>query len=101
MLVALGAVGPTINMNLIGAPNGANVRNPFAVAPDAEIWQVLNPSLGFVLIVGLLIGGAASLVIRNRRARGVERQQLSWVVAAMVFVGAAIVGGIVLGSIVP
>ena len=101
LLVALTAVAPTINVNLIGAPNGAVVRNPFAVAPDAEIWQVLDPSLLFALIISLLIGGAVSLVIRNRRARGVERQQFSWVVAAIAFVGVAIVGGLVMGSMVP
>ena len=50
VLAALGAVGPTINVNLIDAPNGANVRNPFAVAPDAWIWQVLNPTMGFLLV---------------------------------------------------
>jgi hypothetical protein len=101
VLVAFAAVGPTINVNLVGAPNGANVRNPFAVAPDAAIWQVLSPSLMFVLVIGLLVGGAVSLVIRHRRARGVERQQLAWVVAAVAFVGFAIVGGIVLGSLLP
>ena len=101
LLVALMSLGPTINVNLIGAPNGANVRNPLAVAPDAAIWSVLAPSLAFVLIIGLLICGAVSLVVRSRRARGVERQQLSWVVAAMSFVGVAIIGGLVIGSIVP
>jgi hypothetical protein len=101
LLVEVTAVGPTINVNLIGAPNGANVRNPIAVAPDADIWQVWNPSLLFTLVIGLVLGGAASLVIRNRRARGVEHQQLSWVVAAIAFVGAAMVGGIVLGAMVP
>lgn len=100
-LIAVSAVGPTINVNLIGAPNGATVRNPLAVAPDAGIWQVLNSTLIFVLVLGLLISGAVSLVVRHRRARGVERQQLSWVVAAVALVGVAIVGGLVLGSLVP
>jgi hypothetical protein len=101
VLVALAAVGPTINVNLIDAPNGAIVRNPLAVAPDAWIWQALNPTLMFLLVVGLLFGGAVSLVIRHRRARGVERQQLSWVVAAFAFVGVAVIGGLVLGGLVP
>lgn len=100
-LIAVSAVGPTINVNLIDAPNGALVRNPLAVAPDAGIWQVLNSSLNFVLVVGLLVSGAVSLVVRHRRAAGVEREQLSWVVAAVAFVGAAIVGGIALGGLVP
>ena len=42
-----------------------------------------------------------SLVIRHRRASGVERQQLSWVVAAFAFVGVAIIGGLVVGGLVP
>jgi hypothetical protein len=101
VLVALAAVGPTINVNLIDAPNGAIVRNPFAVAPDAWIWQALNPTVGFLFFVGLLLSGAVSLVIRHRRASGVERQQLSWVVAAFAFVGVAVIGGLVVGGLVP
>ncbi len=101
VLVVLTGVGPTINVNLIGAPNGANVRNPLALAPDAEIWRVLDPQLVFSLVIALLLGGAVSLVIRHGHARGVERQQLTWVVAAIAFVGVAIIGGLVAGSIVP
>jgi hypothetical protein len=101
LLVLLTAFAPTINVNLIGAPNGANVRNPLAILPEAAVWQVLNPTLLFAVVLGLLIGGAVSLVIRHRRTRGVERQQLSWVVAAIAFVGAAVVAGMVLGTIVP
>ena len=75
LLLVCGAVGPTINVNLIDAPNGVDVTNPLAIAPDAGIWQVLNPSLGFVIVISLLIGGVASVLIRHRRARGVEREQ--------------------------
>jgi len=101
LLVALTAVGPTINVNLIGAPNGTNVPNPLAIAPDAEIWRVLDPSLLFAVVISLLLAGVVSLVIRHRRARGLERQQLSWVVAAIAFVGLAILGGIAWGAIAP
>ena len=49
---------------------------------------------GFSLTVAGLVVGAASLVVRFRRARGTERQQLRWLAlaAALTGAGAAVVG---------
>jgi hypothetical protein len=56
---------------------------------------------GFFLTVAGLVVGAGSLVARFRRARGVERQQLSWLAlaAALTGAGAAVVGvGMAMGA---
>ena len=56
---------------------------------------------GFFLTVAGLVVGAASLVVRFRRARGTERQQLRWLAlaAALTGAGAAVVGaGTALGA---
>jgi hypothetical protein len=49
---------------------------------------------GFFLTVAGLVVGAASLVVRFRRAQGTERQQLRWLAlaAALTGAGAAVVG---------
>src|SRR6266498_834380 len=58
-------------------------------------------AVAFGVTVSGLAVGAASLVVRFRRARGVERQQLRWLAlaAALVGVGAAVVGvGMAMGA---
>ena len=86
-------------------------RNPFHVpALAAPATAVALPAIVLTLL-GVVVGGA-SLVVRFRRARGEERQQLRWVASAAVvaavgipvaLVGistdsAAVVGVAVLGS---
>jgi hypothetical protein len=86
-------------------------RNPFHVAAlAAPATAVALPAIVLTLL-GVVVGGA-SLVVRFRRARGEERQQLRWVASAAVvaavgipvaLVGistdsAAVVGVAVLGS---
>jgi hypothetical protein len=94
-----------------GVPPLYAFRNPFhvaALAPPAT--AVALPAIVLTLL-GVVVGGA-SLVVRFRRARGEERQQLRWVASAAVvaavgipvaLVGictdsAAVVGVAVLGS---
>ena len=48
-----------------------------------------------------MVAAAISLLVRFRRATGVERQQLRWLTAALAFVVTAVVSGFVLGSIMP
>jgi signal transduction histidine kinase len=65
-----------------GSGGPARVENPFYISaldrfevPDAVI---------SILLLAVLIGSVASLVVRFRRARGDERQQIKWVAAALI-----------------
>jgi hypothetical protein len=63
----------------------------------------LTIAVAFVLTVGGLAVGAASLVVRFRHAHGIERQQLRWIAfaAALTGVAAAVVlAGMALGATV-
>lgn len=70
---------------IVGSHGGALVpttRVPGAVNPivgHSTPWfaEVLH-SLGIVVVVGVLAAGGASVLIRFRRAAGVERQQMKW-----------------------
>ena len=60
------------------------IRNP--LAPDGALGQVLLVTgwVGFAMMLVAMLGSAASLVLRFRRAEDVERQQIKWVVSAVV-----------------
>jgi class 3 adenylate cyclase len=59
------------------------------------VWQFLPPFVVlFLYILGLLAVGAMAMVVRYRRASGVERLQLRWVVAALALTAAGTIGGL-------
>jgi hypothetical protein len=75
--------------------------NPLAVPALARVLAV--PAVaGIVIVVVALLVGAGSLVVRFRRARGVERQQLRWLAYAAACAAAlllvALVGAFVFGN---
>lgn len=55
------------------------VTNPYGV--DSPL-LVPSEGLAFVLLVIGIVGSAASLIVRFRRARGVQRQQIKWLAYA-------------------
>jgi hypothetical protein len=68
--------------------------NPLAVPALARVLAV--PAVaGVVIVLVALLVGAGSLVVRFRRARGVERQQLRWLAYA-----AALAAGLLLVALV-
>jgi class 3 adenylate cyclase len=86
---------PTMGVTPDRASEGITVPNPFAILPDLALWQFLPPFVFlFLYILLLLAAGAVAMVVRYRRATGVERLQLRWVVAALGFVAVATVGGL-------
>jgi hypothetical protein len=70
--------GGLVLLLLVGmfAPTGtAREPNPYAL--DLPSHQSFSPVMGACVLSGL-VGGIISLAVRYRRARGVERQQVTW-----------------------
>jgi uncharacterized membrane protein YhaH (DUF805 family) len=68
-----------------------SVVNPLGVPALADLLRVV--AVVALVVTGLAILVAAwSLVVRFRRARGVERQQLGWVALAAALTALAVVG---------
>jgi hypothetical protein len=60
------------------------IENPYGLGGVAgDVFDAFG-AVGWLLIILSLIAAATSLVLRFRRSRGVERQQLKWVAAASV-----------------
>ena len=60
------------------------VDNPFALEGGLGAAFEVIGSVGFNMMLVALLGSAASLVVRFRRSVDVERQQIKWVVMAVV-----------------
>jgi hypothetical protein len=71
------------------------VDNPFDLRPFDGALLLANRALLAVTVLGVLVG-AGSLVVRFRRARGIERQQLRWVVLAAALTGVGMLASVVL-----
>jgi hypothetical protein len=90
VVLASGAVG--LPLGFLSADSGQGpVKTPFA--PGGAVGQAINVVVtGAVLtIFAAIIISALSLVVRYRRASGVERQQLKWFALAAAFLAALIV----------
>jgi hypothetical protein len=77
-----------------GVPTAAyppfySFRNPYFVPALAAPAMVVAPPALVLTLLSVVVGGA-SLVVRFRRARGMERQQLRWVTSAAVVAAAGI-----------
>ncbi len=99
--VAAGCVMPVINATVIGYPTGMTVHNPVALLPDLPIWRVITSETVGLPILVMVVPAAISLVVRTRRSRGIERQQLRWIAASIGFVVLAVAWGFAIGSLAP
>ena len=77
------ALGP--DRNDYSAP----IENPVGV--DAEPFLEGLVIVGFVAFLAFMLSAVASVVVRYRRSRGEERQQMKWFVSAVVFTAAVFV----------
>jgi hypothetical protein len=95
--VFVSATGP--HLAGIYAPEGVGraIDNPLALFPFPD--DLFGPF--YLGTVSLLIGGVVSMLVRFRRARGIERQQLKWLVAALVLTGALVLWVVVIIDIAP
>ena len=95
--LAAGAVAASAAGEAFGSPTldwdgDATAANPFR-APGAagDVLEALG-ALGGALFVAVFVGALASLAVRLRRARGVERQQLKWVAFVLALLVAGLTG---------
>jgi hypothetical protein len=99
--VAAGCVMPVISATVIGYPRGLTVHNPVALLPDLPIWRVITSETVGLPILVMVVPAAISLVVRTRRSRGIERQQLRWIAASIGFVVLAVAAGFAMSSLAP
>jgi hypothetical protein len=71
------------------------VDNPLDLRAFDGALLLANRALLAVTVVGVLVG-AGSLVVRFRRARGTERQQLRWLVLAAALTGVGMLASVIL-----
>ena len=74
----LSVFGSAFDPGRLDVDSAVPVDNPFGIGgPAADVWPVLSRA-GDVLAAIAFAFAAGSLVVRFRRSRGVERQQLKW-----------------------
>jgi hypothetical protein len=93
LLAVLSAFAPTISVNTSSSSSGVTIANPLALFPGWPGWIVLSSGPPITLV--FLAAGVASMFVRLRRARGVERAQLRWLVWSMAFIVAGFIVGLV------
>ncbi len=81
----------------------------FAAGPLDDYEQIVNPygidrvvvdvaGIGALLVLAAVVGSVASVVVRFRRAAGMERQQIKWLAYAGCFVAVTFVAGSIIGA---
>ncbi len=84
----LQAIYPLLTVQPLHPPI-PDAPNPFAV-PSIAAWVELAGTISTVLLGIALVGTIAAVVVRFRRARGVERQQLKWFAFASGILGSVL-----------
>lgn len=91
---AVGILGLVLSVPL--SPDtfeGIPIHNPLALPASHPLLLVLEGG-GFYLFAACVIAAVVSLVVRFRRSRGTERQQLKWVAFSVVILGIGLAGTI-------
>jgi class 3 adenylate cyclase len=94
-LAAAGMVLVVVSVALAPGPIGGGRRapaNPVGLPGGERVLSVAG-TIGEVALFVAIFGSVVSLVVRFRRARRVERQQLKWLSYAAVLVGGAVFVG--------
>jgi MFS family permease len=99
--LAVIALGVSVLISAFGPGplnNNASVTNPFGIKIFGPLTGPLF-ELSFFLLLVTLIASAACMVLRLRRARGKERQQLKWLASSASLLGVAFIAGPITWSI--
>jgi hypothetical protein len=76
--MVLALVGNGLQPDAVEVSGLGVIHNPVAVPAAWTPWLDRLISLGALLLIPSIAGAVAAVVVRFRRARGVERQQLKW-----------------------
>ena len=94
-IIVLASVGSGLSPGPIAELGG--VRNPFGL--EGQPWVAYAANVGLVLFLACILASMVSLILRYRRSRGEERQQIKWIAFAASVVGLGFVGAMVSGLI--
>ena len=84
---------------LAGSVDSVTIDNPLFVPALGDV-EISDAVVNWLLFASL-IGAVTSLIVRFRRSRSVERQQIKWVAASIVFLIASFVLSLVLQNVAP
>jgi hypothetical protein len=93
LLVVLAAVDPQPLL-----PEHPEVGNPLAVPVPVGLLLVVA-AVAALIVLATLVAAAGSLVVRFRRARGTERQQLRWLAVAAALAAVALLVAVAGGAV--
>jgi hypothetical protein len=88
------ATAPSLGLNPDGGVTAISVPNRLAILPDLPFWSIIPTDGGTIPLVVFMAIGAGSMIVRYRRATGIVRLQLRWLVTAIAFVVVAITVGL-------
>ena len=96
LAVAVGSLAPTIYYNVPTQQASTAVPSPVLAVFGSGAAPLLQPAtaIGAGLLLVALPSAAVSVVVRFRRARGSERQQLLWFVAGLLTVAVTVPLGV-------
>jgi hypothetical protein len=89
--IVAAALGTALQPGRLEEPPFERLENPFGLESAGGLVEVVV-TLGWIALVASIVVAVAAMVVRLRRSRGLERQQLKWIAAAAGLFGAACVG---------
>jgi hypothetical protein len=96
VVIVLASVSSGLSPGPIAKLGG--VRNPFGL--EGQPWVAYATNIVLVPFLVCILASVVGLILRYRRSRGEERQQIKWIAFAASFVGVGFVSTLVSGLIV-